>query len=166
MIRCLGQDKLFPAAKPVLCDEKNDDPFYEIQCCRSDFCNKHIHISIPGNGGEEPYSATNKKQNQKQNHQKATQTFTIHHPPTTIITFITIYAHINYYYYLSIVVNINCRNICQNIVNLSNFIHKVCQPILIACQTWLISGKKSEMEQYAAGCRLICPINVFSCVFC
>lgn len=109
MIRCLDQDKLFPAEKPVLCDEKNDDPFYEIQCCRTDFCNKFIHISKPGKGGEDSIQQQTKTKNKII--KKATQTSTIHHhppPPTTIITFITIYTHINY---LSMVVNIRCRNI-------------------------------------------------------
>lgn len=44
-IRCLDEEKLFPASKPVLCEEKNANPFFEIKCCRSgDYCNKFIRF--------------------------------------------------------------------------------------------------------------------------
>lgn len=43
-IRCLDEDKLFPASKPVLCEEKNANPYFEIKCCRSDNCNKFIRF--------------------------------------------------------------------------------------------------------------------------
>lgn len=44
-IRCLDEDKLFPASKPVLCEEKRANPFFEIKCCRTgDLCNKFIRF--------------------------------------------------------------------------------------------------------------------------
>lgn len=50
-IRCLDEDKLFPAENPVFCDEKNEHPFYDIQCCgRDDFCNKNITFKFPKKG--------------------------------------------------------------------------------------------------------------------
>lgn len=82
MIRCLGKDKLFPAENPVFCDDKNDDPFYEIQCCRTDLCNKYIHISIPGKGEDSI-------QQQKKKQKFINKPQTTHHLPTIFInTFI------------------------------------------------------------------------------
>lgn len=48
--RCLDEDKLFPSSKPVFCEEKNVDPFFEIKCCRSDYCNKFLRFELPKRG--------------------------------------------------------------------------------------------------------------------
>lgn len=80
VIRCLGKDKLFPAENPVFCDEKNDDPFYEIQCCRTDLCNKYIHISIAGIGENSNQQQTNKNSSKS-------------HPPHQYYNIHKLYAH-------------------------------------------------------------------------
>lgn len=53
VIRCLDQAKLFPATKPVLCEEKTINPFYEIKCCKSDYCNKFIRFVMPKRGEDQ-----------------------------------------------------------------------------------------------------------------
>lgn len=47
--RCMHKAQIFPpdGMMPVWCHEKNDKPFFEIQCCSTDMCNKDIILSIP-----------------------------------------------------------------------------------------------------------------------
>lgn len=43
--RCQDADKLFPPSKPILCEEKSVNPYFEIKCCRDDnYCNKNIQF--------------------------------------------------------------------------------------------------------------------------
>lgn len=71
--RCLDEDKLFPASKPVLCEEKNANPFFEIKCCRSDYCNKFIRFDPKR--GEIPVYTTNKSTNYKNPCANSSNTF-------------------------------------------------------------------------------------------
>lgn len=50
MPSCVDEEKLFPASKPVLCEEKSVNPYLEIKCCRSDYCNKFIRFELPERG--------------------------------------------------------------------------------------------------------------------
>lgn len=51
-IRCLEADKLFPPSKPIFCEERGVNPYYEIKCCgTSDKCNQYLRFDLP-KGGE------------------------------------------------------------------------------------------------------------------
>lgn len=61
-IRCLAADKLFPPSKPIFCEEKNVNPYFEIKCCStSDKCNQYLRFDLP-KGGE---NSTFRKNTQK-----------------------------------------------------------------------------------------------------
>lgn len=46
----MDEERLFPASKPVLCEEKSVSPHYEVKCCRSDYCNKYIRFELSRRG--------------------------------------------------------------------------------------------------------------------
>lgn len=50
--RCLDQAKFFPPDNPVWCTEKNEQPYFEMKCCRTHMCNKEIVFNLPTKGGE------------------------------------------------------------------------------------------------------------------
>lgn len=46
----MDAERLFPVSKPILCEEKSVSPFFEVKCCRSDYCNKYVRFELPRRG--------------------------------------------------------------------------------------------------------------------
>lgn len=46
----MDEERLFPASKPLLCEEKHVEPYLEVKCCRSDYCNKYVRFEYPRRG--------------------------------------------------------------------------------------------------------------------
>lgn len=47
----MDEERLFPASKPIVCEEKSIEPFFQVKCCKDKAkCNLYLQFELPTRG--------------------------------------------------------------------------------------------------------------------